>query len=65
MNFINPFGRKVGDGVRPEACMCNTAYSNAKGTDSCAHCGCDCGSNGEYHTGNKQSAIVTIRRSNA
>lgn len=67
MNFINPIGRSVGDGVQPKACMCSTGFASARGSESgitgCIHCGCGCGSNGEYHTGNKQTATITMRTS--
>ena len=69
MKFINPFGRIVGDGVQPQACVCTTgaSFASARGQESgisgCVHCGCGCGSNGEYHTGNRQVARRSIHSS--
>lgn len=66
MKFINPVGRELGDGVHFEACMCSDGgtFSSTKSVgDHCFHCGCWCGSGGEYRTGNRVAAVRTIRKS--
>ena len=43
MNFINPLGRKAGDGVQPQACMCSEGYASQRSSITfCSHCGCTC-----------------------
>ena len=64
MKFINPIGRKPGSGVQPNACTCSSGYAGYRGnSDGCIHCGCGCGSEGQYRTGNRVKSIRTIRAS--
>lgn len=66
MEFINPFGRKAGNGVQPRACMCadDFTYTGYRGNyDSCGNCGCGCDSEGAYRTGNRVAAMRTFRAS--
>lgn len=64
MEFVNPTGRTAGSGVQPRACMCSTGYAGYRGNDdSCIHCGCGCGSDGAYRTGNRVNATTTLRSS--
>lgn len=64
MEFINPVGRATGGGDTIKACACTTGYAGYRGNnDSCLHCGCGCGSNGEYRTGNRVKALSTFRSS--
>jgi len=68
MKFLYPLGRKPGDGgATPQACQCSGStelYSATRtANDGCFHCGCSCGSNGEYRTGNRVNAIRTFRSS--
>lgn len=64
MKFINPIGRTPGSGVRPSACQCSSGYAGYRGNDDgCFHCGCGCGSDGEYRTGNRVNSVRTMRSS--
>ncbi len=64
MNFINPLGRKAGDGVQPQACMCSEGYASERGTsDTCMHCGCSC-DNSRHRDGNSKTAKNADRKSN-
>lgn len=45
-------------------CTCTSGYAGYRGNnDSCLHCGCGCGSAGEYRTGNRVKSVTTIRAS--
>ena len=62
MKFVNPMGREPGSGIQPRACTCTSGYAGYRGNnDSCLHCGCGCGSAGEYRTGNRVKSVTTIR----
>lgn len=64
MEFVNPTGRTAGSGIQPNACTCSTGYAGYRGNDDgCLHCGCGCGSNGEYRTGNRVDSATTFRSS--
>lgn len=64
MKFINPIGRTPGSGTQPRACQCASGYSGYRGNnDSCFHCGCGCGSSGEYSVGNSLVSVRTVRSS--
>ena len=64
MKFVNPMGREPGSGIQPRACTCTSGYAGYRGNhDSCLHCGCGCGSAGEYRTGNRVKSVTTIRAS--
>ncbi|EDU38470.1 Apre_1838 family putative sactipeptide bacteriocin [Clostridium sporogenes] len=65
MKFINPFGRTVGDGVQPQACMCSlNEYASYRGSDSCFHCGCGCEDGSKQHrAGNKKTSANADRKS--
>lgn len=64
MEFVNPLGRTAGSGSQPMACSCHEGYAGYRGNnDSCIHCGCGCDSQGEYRTGNRTSALTTVRSS--
>ena len=52
-------------GARPFACMCSTTTGHADARHTswippCLHCGCSCGSKGEYKTGNRVASLRTI-----
>lgn len=64
MEFINPVGREPGAGNIISACRCTSGYAGYRGNnDNCIHCGCGCGSKGEYRTGNRVSSMTTARAS--
>lgn len=68
MKFLYPLGRKAGDNeVTPQACQCSggsALYAAARtANDGCFHCGCSCGTDGAYRTGNRVNALRTFRSS--
>ncbi|AFS77136.1 hypothetical protein Curi_c00550 [Gottschalkia acidurici 9a] len=65
MKMINPLGRDLttnAPGAQPYACMCSNLFSNARGDDSCFHCGCSC-SDSDVNAGNSSKAFRTVRKS--
>jgi putative bacteriocin precursor len=66
VDFLKPMGKGLRDGEVPNACMCSSwemhqvARQDYGPIIGCLHCGCACGGNGEYKTGNRVAAVTTI-----
>lgn len=64
MDFINATGRAELAAATPRACMCSSGFTSTRTTsDACWKCGCGCGDDGAYKTGNRVNAATTWRKS--